>query len=98
LNWFRLSEKLIEVKFCLWQTVVTLSRGDARERKHCTPPPKTLHHIDIGDRSLFIAWGRRRGFLGEQKRGSVVTENSKWGITENFGRIRRGNHSNFLGK
>ena len=27
--------------------------------------------------------------LGEQKGGSVVTENPKWGIAENFRRIRR---------
>ena len=27
--------------------------------------------------------------LGEQKGGSVVTENPKWGIAENFGRIQR---------
>ena len=32
------------------------------------------------------------------KGGSVVTENPKGGITGNFGRIRRGNHSNLLGK
>ena len=32
------------------------------------------------------------------KWGSVVTENSKGGIAENFGRIQRGDHSNFLGK
>ena len=32
------------------------------------------------------------------KGGSVVTENPKGGIAENFGRIQRGDHSNFLGK
>ena len=37
-------------------------------------------------------------FLGEQKGGSVVTENPEGGITENFGRIQRGDHSNLLGK
>ena len=31
-------------------------------------------------------------------RGSVVTENPKEGIAENFGRIQRGKHSNKLGK
>ena len=36
--------------------------------------------------------------LGEQKGGSVITENPKGGITENFGRIQRGDHSNLLGK
>ena len=35
--------------------------------------------------------------LGEQKWGSVVTENPKWGIAENFERIHRGDHSNLLG-
>ena len=37
-------------------------------------------------------------FLGEQKGALVVTENPKGGITENFGRIQRGDHSNLLGK
>ena len=32
-----------------------------------------------------ISW-----FFGEQKGGSVVTENPQGGITENFGRIQRG--------
>ena len=41
-------------------------------------------------RSLFIAWGEggRKIFLGEQKGGSVVTENPKEGITENYGKIQ----------
>ena len=37
-------------------------------------------------------------FLGEEKGGSVVTENPKAGIAENFGRIQSGDHSNLLGK
>ena len=37
-------------------------------------------------------------FLGEQKWGSVITENPKGEITENFGRIQSGSHSNFLRK
>ena len=37
-------------------------------------------------------------FLGEQKGGSVVTENPKGGIAENFGRIQTGDDSNSLGK
>ena len=37
-------------------------------------------------------------FLGEEKGGSVVTENPKGGITENFGRIQRRDHSNLLEK
>ena len=68
---------------------------------------------DFSDGSLFIAWGGGGGsgggdvfaggggvtrFLEEQKEGSVVTENPKGGITENFGRIRGGDHSNLLRK
>ena len=37
-------------------------------------------------------------FLGEQKGGTLVTENPKGEIRENFGRIQRGDHSNLLGK
>ena len=37
-------------------------------------------------------------FLGEQKGGSVVTENPKEGITENFGRIQRGESLKFAWK
>ena len=37
-------------------------------------------------------------FLGEQKGGSVVTENPKGGITENFGRIQRGGPIKFTWK
>ena len=36
--------------------------------------------------------------VGEQKEGSVVTENPKGGIAENFGRIQRVDHSSLLGK
>ena len=43
--------------------------------------------------------GGGEGVLGEQQKGgSVVTENPKGGIAENFGRIQRGDHSNLLGK
>ena len=35
-------------------------------------------------------FGDTTWFLGEQRGGSVVTENPKGGITENFGRIQRG--------
>ena len=35
---------------------------------------------------------------GDQKGRSVVTENPKGGIAENFGRIQRVDHSNLLGK
>ena len=46
----------------------------------------------------------RGGFWGDhfifrrRKGGSVVTENPKGGITENFGRIQRRDHSNLLEK
>ena len=48
-----------------------------------------------------MGWGRRilggiTRFLGEQKGGSVVTENPKGGIAENFGRIQRGITQIFL--
>ena len=55
----------------------------------------------LRDRSLFIARGGFWGitwFLGEQRWGPVVTENPKGEITENFGRIQSGSHSNFLRK
>ena len=62
--------------------------------------------VGVRDRSLFIVWGgggaeylggiTRR--LGEQKGGSVVTENPKGGITGNFGRIQSGDYSNLLRK
>ena len=61
--------------------------------------------VGVKDRSLFIVRGAGRGIwggitrrLGEQKGGSVVTENPKGGITGNFGRIQRGDHSNLLRK
>ena len=61
----------------------------------------------IMDRSLFIAWGGgagaegfRRGILNfwGKRGGSVVTENPKGGIAENFEGIQTGDHSNLLGK
>ena len=36
--------------------------------------------------------------FGRKKGGSLVTENPKGGIAENFGRIQMGDHSNLLGK
>ena len=36
--------------------------------------------------------------MGEQKGGSVVTENRKGGFTENFGRIQRGGPLKFAWK
>ena len=60
--------------------------------------------LRVRDRSLFIAWGEGGGILGDHlifgrtKGGSVVTENPKGKIAENFRRIQRGDHSNLLGK
>ena len=63
--------------------------------------PRSAH---LRNRSFIIAWGRGEDFrgdhlvLGRKKGGSVVTENPKGGITENFGRIKMGDYSNLLGK
>ena len=61
-----------------------------------------------GFKPSFIAggWGRAEDLRMDQLifrrtkggMGSVVTENPKGGITENFGRNQRGNHSHLLGK
>ena len=55
----------------------------------------TGHYLSPGggDRRILggITW-----LLGERKGGSVVTESPKGGIAGNFGRIQKGNHSNFL--
>ena len=57
----------------------------------------------LRDRSLFITWGGAEDFGGDHlifrriEGGSVVTESPKGGgITEKFGRIQRGDHSNLL--
>ena len=58
----------------------------------------------LGDRSLFVALGGGEDFRGDHlifrrtKGGSVVTENPKGGIAENFGRIQRGDHSDLFVK
>ena len=52
-----------------------------------------IHHLG---EDFFLGAGDHL-ILGEQKGGSVVTENQR-GITENFGRIQRGDHLNLLGK
>ena len=58
----------------------------------------------LRDLSLFIAWGGAKNFGGDHltfrrtKGGLVVTENPKGGVTENVGRIQRGDHPNLLGK
>ena len=56
----------------------------------------TGHYLSPGGGEEF--GGRINWFLGEQKEGSVVTEKPKGGITENFGRTQRGDHSSLLGK
>ena len=62
------------------------------------------HSAHLRDRSFIIAWGRGEDFrgyhlvLGRKKGASVVTENPKGGITENFGRIQIGDYSNLLGR
>ena len=59
---------------------------------------------DIKGKVIIYRLGRRRilwgitWFLGEQKGRSVVTENPKGGIAENFGKMKRGDHSSLLGK
>ena len=52
------------------------------------------------NRSLFITGGGGDHLIFRRtKGGSVIThENPKGRITENFGRIQRGDHSNVLGK
>ena len=47
------------------------------------------------DRSLFIAGGGGEEDFGEDY---LILRTTKGGITENFGRIQRGHHSNLLGK
>ena len=56
--------------------------------------PVIIYHL--GERGVGGFWGG--SLFGEQKGGSVVTENPKEEITENVGRIRTGNHSNLLGQ
>ena len=67
-----------------------------------------MHRINyypvVRDRSLFITCGGGGDFRGDRlifgrKKGkSVVTENPKGGIAQNFGKTQRGDHSNLLGK
>ena len=57
----------------------------------------------LRDRSLFIArggedFGGDHLIFTKQKGGSVVTAEPKRGITENFGRMQREDHSNLLGE
>ena len=58
----------------------------------------TGHYLSPGGGGAEDFRGDHFRFLGEQKGGSVVTENPKEEIAENFGRIQRGEHSNLLGK
>ena len=52
--------------------------------------PKGGRGEDLGGGGHFI--------FRRTKAGSVVTENPKGGINENFGRIQRGEQLNLLGK
>ena len=54
------------------------------------------HYLSPGGRAEDF-WGIT-WFLEEQKGGTLVTENPNGGITENFGRIQSGDHSNLHGK
>ena len=51
---------------------------------------RTGHYLSPGKGGGWRILGGITWFLGEQKGASVVTENPKGGITENFGRIQRG--------
>ena len=44
---------------------------------------------------IFIAWAGGEEDFGEDY---LIFRTTKGGITENFGRIQRGHHSNLLGK
>ena len=100
-----------EKKFCMITVFTSLGttkipRINEKQRLCKFLAKCNIHGLhSLRDRSLFMA--RRGGgfggggitwFLGEQKGGSVVTENPKGGINENFGRIQSGDHSNLLGK
>ena len=51
----------------------------------------------FSDGSSFIAWGGGGGFGGGGfAEDFAVGGNPKGGITENFGRIQRGDHSNLF--
>ena len=57
----------------------------------------TGHYLSPGERGGGGILGDHLIF-GRTKGGSVVTENPKGKIAENFRRIQRGDHSNLLGK
>ena len=71
--------------------------------EHSTPINLTWVQVLLCTPYITLGVGRGilggiTSFLGEQNGGSVVTENPKAGMAENFGRIQRGDHSNLLGK
>ena len=51
--------------------------------------PVIIYRVEVGGEGGVggVTW-----FLGEQKGGSVVIENPKAGVTEDFARIQRGDH------
>ena len=71
-------------------SLFVVSHSESLNNSALTVPSNYLgtgHYLLPGGRRILagITW-----FLGEQKGGSVVTENPKKGIVENFGRIQRG--------
>ena len=52
----------------------------------------------LGDRSLLIVRGAGGGGAEDFRGDHSIFRRTKGGITENFGRIQRGDHSNLLGK
>ena len=95
----RETQKYSQLTHLLHMKVGTIKIYHQCNKENISPWSPTL-----GDRSLFIArgsggyWGNHLIFRTTKGGGSVVTENPKGGIAENFGRIQRGDHSNFLGK
>ena len=74
-----------------------LTERNAGSFSRCSTRTERGAEIEPKGPVIFIAWGLGGGgfrgdhlILGEQKGGSVVTENAKWGIAENFGRIKGG--------
>ena len=77
-------------------SLFVVSHSESLNNSALTVPSNYLgtgHYLLPGGRRILagITW-----FLGEQKGGSVVTENPKKGIIENFGRIQRGGPLKFV--
>ena len=52
----------------------------------------TGYYLSSGGGEGLRILGGITSFWGEEKGGSVVAENPKGGIAENFGKIQRGDH------